>query len=122
VADEVLVLAQLHELLAYTGSQGVLTFLTVAEHGLIGAGTPDPSSTTILADAVLLLRFFEAQGEIRRAVSVFKNRYADHERTIREMSITPQGIRIGEQLLAFTGVLTGNPVYVGAKKELIKPG
>jgi circadian clock protein KaiC len=122
VADEVLVLAQLHELLAYTGSQGVLTFLTVAEHGLIGAGTPEPAATTILADAVLLLRFFESQGEIRRAISVFKKRYGDHERTIREMSITPQGIRIGEQLMGFTGVLTGNPVFVGAPKELIKPG
>lgn len=122
VADEVLVLAQLHELLAYTGSRGVLTFLTVAEHGLIGAGTPDPSSTTILADAVLLLRFFEAQGEVRRAISVFKKRYGDHERTIREMLITAQGIRIGEQLVAFTGVLTGDPVFVGAQNELIKPG
>jgi len=94
----------------------------VAEHGLIGAGTPDPVSTTILADAVLLIRFFEARGEIRRAISVFKKRYGDHERTIREMSITPQGIRVGEQLVAFTGVLTGNPVFVGAQDELIKPG
>ncbi len=98
----------------------MLTFLTVAEHGLIGAGTPDPVSTTILADAVLLLRFFEARGEIRRAVSAFKKRYGDHERTIREMWITPKGIRLGEPLVSFTGVLTGEPVFVGAPSELNK--
>jgi circadian clock protein KaiC len=122
VGDQVLVLTQLHELLAYTGNQGVLTFLTVAEHGLIGTGTPEPYSTTILADSVLLLRFFEARGSIRRAISVFKKRYGDHEKTIREMLISNEGIRLGEPLDGFSGILTGVPVYSGVQTELIRTG
>jgi circadian clock protein KaiC len=114
------VLVQIHELLAYAGSQGVLTFLTLAEHGLIGTGIPEPSSTTILADAVVLLRFFEAHGAIRRAISVFKKRYGDHEKTIREMQISDEGIRIGEPLDNFSGILTGVPVFSGLRTELIR--
>jgi circadian clock protein KaiC len=122
VDDQKIVLTQLHELLAFTGSHGVLTFLTVAEHGLIGAGMPEPSSSTLLADAVLLLRFFEARGAIRRAISIFKKRYGDHEKTIREMLIGKGGIRIGEPLEAFSGVLTGSPVFSGVQTELIRTG
>ena len=99
---------QLHELLAFLNQQGVITIMVLAQQGLIG---PMQSSIdlTYLADTVLLLRFFEADGAIHQAISVMKKRSGDHERTIREFSVGPDGIHVGNPLTNMRGVLTGVP-------------
>jgi circadian clock protein KaiC len=103
---------QLHELLVFLGQRGVTTLLVVAQHGLIGT-MESPVDASYLADTVMLLRFFEAEGRVRQAISVLKKRSGAHERTIRELELCPGSIRIGEPLSAFHGVLTGVPKYVG---------
>jgi circadian clock protein KaiC len=105
-------------LLAYLGQKGVVTLLTVTQSGMIGSHMHSPVDTTYLADNVVLFRFFEAVGEVRRAVSVVKKRSGRHERTIRELEISEQGIGISEPLAAFQGVLSGVPTYVGSSAEL----
>jgi len=102
---------QLHELLTYLGQQGVLTLLLVAQHGMIGP-METPVDASYLADTVLLLRYFEASGEIRQSLSVMKKRRGPHERTIREFRLTDQGIQVGEPLAQFRGILTGVPVIL----------
>jgi circadian clock protein KaiC len=104
---------QLHELLSYLGQQGVATILIGAHHGLIGTQMTTPLDASYLADAVILLRYFEAKGEVRQAISVVKKRGSRHERTIREFSLDSGGIRVGEALRQFRGVLTGVPTYEG---------
>lgn len=103
---------QLHELLVFLGQRGVTTLLVVAQHGLIGT-METPVDASYLADAVMLLRFFEAEGQVRQAISVLKKRSGEHERTIRELELSPGNIHIGEPLAAFHGILTGVPTYVG---------
>jgi len=98
----------MHELLQYCNRQGVSTFLTVAQHGLIGE-MKTPVDVTYLADSVLMLRFFEARGAVRRAISVVKKRTGKHEDTIREFWING-GLHVGEPLVQFHGVLRGTPV------------
>jgi circadian clock protein KaiC len=100
----------LHELLMYLGSQGVATILIGAHQGLIGSQMHTPVDASYLADAVILLRYFEARGEVRQAISVMKKRGSNHERTIREFGLE-QGIHVGEPLREFRGVLTGVPMY-----------
>jgi circadian clock protein KaiC len=95
----------------------VLTFVVLAQSGMIGQ-MQSPVDMTYLSDAVLLLRFFEAEGEIRRAISVIKKRTGPHESSIREMRIDSSGIRVGEKLSGFRGVLTGTPTYEGRGKLL----
>jgi circadian clock protein KaiC len=107
--DEQMLLTQMHDLLHYLSGQGVLTILVVAQHGIVGSTLAGPIDVSYLADAVLLFRHFEANGEIRRAVSVFEKRYGDHEKMIRELVITGGGIQVGEPLRGFRGLLTGNP-------------
>jgi circadian clock protein KaiC len=111
--------AQLHELLTYLGHKGVVTFLVMAQLGMLGS-MQSPVDTTYLADVVVLFRFFEAEGEIRRAISVTKNRSGRHERTIREFQMDG-GIQIGAALAGFRGVLTGVPNYVGKIDALMGP-
>jgi circadian clock protein KaiC len=111
--------AQLHELLAYLGQQGVVTLMTLAQHGMVGAMAA-PVDTTYLADNVVLFRYFEASGWVRRAVSVVKKRSGFHERTIRELDITERGLAFGEPLEGFQGILTGVPMYVGGSAELME--
>jgi circadian clock protein KaiC len=101
---------QLHELLSYLGQQGIATFLTMAQHGFFGV-TESPIDVSYLADTVLLIRYFERSGEVRRALSVVKKRSGPHERTIRELVFDDGEIRVGEALKEFDGVLTGNPRY-----------
>ncbi|MBL6614470.1 MAG: AAA family ATPase [Reyranella sp.] len=101
----------IHELLQYLNRQGVSTFLTVAQHGLIG-DMKTPVDVTYLADAVILLRYFEADGAVRRALSVIKKRTGKHEDTIREFWID-RGIQVGEPLTEFHGVLRGTPMLPG---------
>jgi circadian clock protein KaiC len=106
--EERFMIVQLHELLAYLGQLGVVTILVSAQQGLIG-----PMASTInvsyLADGVILLRYFEARGAVRQAISVLKKRTGAHERTIRELSISDTGMHIGEPLREFHGVFTGVP-------------
>jgi circadian clock protein KaiC len=110
--EERFLTAQLHELLTYLGHSGVVTFLVVAQHGLVGH-METPVDTTYLADTVILFRFFEAAGEVRQAVSVLKKRTGRHERTIRELSLGPRGLTVGRPLEEFHGVLSGTPVHRG---------
>lgn len=112
-------LLQLHELLAYLNQQGVSTFLINTQQSLVGSMATGGLHVSHLADAVLLLRFFESAGRIRKAVSVIKNRGGAHEDTIRELRIDAHGLRIGEVLDKFSGVLTGVPVYRGDAGHLM---
>jgi circadian clock protein KaiC len=108
----------MHEMLTYLNQQGVLTFVILTQSGMVGQQMQSPVDMTYLSDAVLLLRFFEAEGEIRRAISVVKKRTGAHESSIREMRIDQSGIRVGEKLEGFRGVLTGTPIYEGREKLL----
>jgi circadian clock protein KaiC len=115
--EEQFLLLQMHEMLTYLNQQGVLTFVILAQSGMVGA-MQSPVDMTYLSDAALLLRFFEADGEIRRAISVIKKRTGAHENAIREMMIDAQGIQVGEKLSGFRGILTGIPTYVGGEQLL----
>jgi circadian clock protein KaiC len=103
---------QLHELLTYLGQLGVVTLLVGAHQGVIGTAMKAPVDTSYLADAVILLRFYEASGEVRQALSILKKRGSAHERTIRDFRLTQRGIEIGDPLRKFRGVLTGVPVPI----------
>jgi circadian clock protein KaiC len=104
----------LHELFAYLNQKGVLTIIVVAQHGMIASPIGHAEmDVSYLADSVLLLRYFEANGEIRQAISVFKKRTGPHERTIRQLSIDATGVSIGEPLHQFRGIMTGVPQYQG---------
>ncbi len=102
----------LHEILQYLNRQGATTFLTVAQHGLVG-DMKTPVDVTYLADTVILLRYFEALGRVRRAISIVKKRTGPHENTIREYRIGDRGITLGEPLTKFQGVLRGVPMLHG---------
>lgn len=110
---------QMHELLSYLSQQGVVTFLINAQHGLVGTMATN-LNISYVADTLLLLRFFEAKGRIRKAISVLKNRGGSHEDSIRELRIDAQGLRVGDSLSAFKGVLTGTPEYTGAASPLME--
>jgi circadian clock protein KaiC len=110
----------LHELLMYLGEKNVATMLIGAHQGLIGTQMQTPIDASYLADAVLLLRYFEAQGAVRQAISVMKKRGGNHERTIREFKLEPGGIVVGHPLTEFRGVLTGVPVYEGPTREMTR--
>lgn len=112
-------LVRLHELLSFLNEAGVITILVVAQHGIVGASMPAPIDVSYLADTVILLRFFEAYGAVRRAVSVVKKRTGAHETTIREFQIGPDRLRLGAALTEFQGVLTGVPHYVGESGPLL---
>jgi circadian clock protein KaiC len=120
--NERFLMIQLHELLTYLGQMGVVTLLIMAQHGMMGIMGSSPASVDVsfLADTVILLRYFEALGAIRQAISVVKKRRGAHERTIRELQLTSAGVRVGEPLREFEGVLTGVPRYSGTRKPLLK--
>jgi circadian clock protein KaiC len=109
----------LHELLQYLNRQGAATFLTVAMHGMVGE-MRQPIDATYIADTVIMLRYFEAFGRVRRAISVVKKRTGAHEETIREFRISKEGIEVGEPLEQFQGVLRGVPDYVGKPGTLME--
>jgi circadian clock protein KaiC len=100
---------QMHELLSYLNQKGVLTIITLAQHGIIGTGMNSPVDISYLADSVLLFRYFEAAGEVKQALSVLKKRSGHHERSIRELSFKQGCIQVGPPLRQFDGVLTGVP-------------
>jgi circadian clock protein KaiC len=112
--DERFLIVQLHELLTYLGQAGVATLLIGAHHGLIGTQMQTPVDASYLADSVVLLRYYEAEGEVRQAISVIKKRGGAHERTIRSLELSADGIHVGPALRQFRGILTGVPVVVGA--------
>jgi circadian clock protein KaiC len=110
---------QLHELLSYLNQRGVTTLLINPQQGLVGTMMTGSLNVSYIADTVLLLRFFEAEGRIRKAISVLKNRSGAHEDAIRELRIDAEGLRIGEPLATFRGVLTGTPEYIGSSVHLL---
>jgi len=105
----------LHELFAYLNELGILSIMVVAQHGLLSIET-EGIDVSYLADTALLLRYFEADGEINQAISVFKKRTGRHERTIRQMGISDHGVIVGQKLTNLRGILTGVPVYTGTEK------
>ena len=108
---------ELHQLLTYLNRRGVLTILVMAQHGMIGA-VEAPIDLSYLSDAVLLLRFFEAQGRVRKAISVMKKRIGTHEETIRELRLSSQGLHVGEPLVDFQGIMSGIPTYLGSRSMM----
>jgi circadian clock protein KaiC len=106
---------QLHELLMYLGQKGVATILIGAQPGLIGSQLNTPVDASYLADAVILLRYFEDRGAVRQAVSVMKKRGGRHERTLREFRLDEGRIAVGDILHEFRGVLTGVPAHAAAE-------
>lgn len=117
--EENALILHMHELLLYLNRRGAATFMTVAQHGLVG-DMQAPVEITYLADTVILLRYFEALGKVRRAISIIKKRTGSHESTIREYRINSRGMTIGEPLEAFQGVLRGVPTYLGEDLPLLQ--
>ncbi len=115
--DEHSLILHIHELLQYLNRQGASTFLTLAQHGLMG-DMRSSVDLTYLADTVVLLRYFEASGQVRRAMSIVKKRTSAHEDTIREYRIGPGGLSVGPALEDFQGILRGTPVFIGKGREL----
>jgi circadian clock protein KaiC len=118
--EEQALVLQMHELISYLNQQGVLTILINPQQGLIGSMNAVGINVSYLADSVLILRFFEDGGRVRKAISVLKNRGGAHEDTIREFRIDRDGVRIGAPLSEFHGVLTGTPSYVGPRDPLME--
>ncbi|MDA9496351.1 ATPase domain-containing protein [Bradyrhizobium sp. CCBAU 11357] len=110
--DERFLILQMHELLSFLAQQGVLTILILAQHGLVGP-TDTNLDISYLSDAVLMLRYFELGGTVRRALSVVKKRSGNHEHTIREFRLTSAGIKLGPPLRDFSGIFSGTPHYTG---------
>ena len=115
--EEQFLTAQLHELLTYLGRQGVTTLMVVAQHGMVGAQMQSPIDTSYLADSVVLLRYFEYAGKVKKAISVVKKRSGAHEESIREIRFDGQGIHLSEPLSKFRGILSGIPVPIDADKN-----
>ena len=116
--EEQQLILQMHELLSYLSQLGVVTFLINPQQGLVGTMTTN-LNVSYIADTVLLIRFFEAQGRLRKAISVLKHRTGSHEDAIRELRIDAHGVQVGEPLVDFRGVLTGTPEYFGGDSPLL---
>jgi circadian clock protein KaiC len=116
--DDRFLVLQMHELLSYLNQLGVLTIMILAQHGLLGR-MQTPIDLSYLSDAVIMLRYFEAGGRVRRAISVVKKRSGTHENTIREFQLTSEGLKVGPPLTEFNGILTGTPTYVGGSQPLM---
>jgi circadian clock protein KaiC len=108
-----------HEMLSYLGHKGVTTFIILGQQGLVGQLLQVPVDVSFLSDTIIVLRFFESGGAVRKAISVTKQRTGGPESTIREFSLGPEGIRIGAPLKEFHGVLTGIPTFIGRDEQLL---
>lgn len=117
--EEQFLILHLHELLQYLNRRGAATFLSIAQHGTLGE-MRQGIDLTYLADTVIMLRYFEALGHVRRALSVIKKRTGAHENTIREFHIDKRGLTVGPPLEDFQGVLHGIPTYIGSRSPLIE--
>lgn len=115
--DERHLILQVHELLTYLSQHGVLTIMVIAQHGLVGAAH-NPLDLSYISDNVVLLRYFEAAGKIRKAISVMKKRVGSHQDSIRELRISSEGLQVGEPLAEFQGIMTGVPTYAGPQQLL----
>ena len=109
--EEKFLTLQMHELLTYLSQMGVATFIICVQHGLLGANMESAVDVSYLADNVFLLRYFESYGKVKQSLSVVKKRAGPHERTIREFSISKDGIKLGDPLSSLQGVLTGTPSF-----------
>jgi circadian clock protein KaiC len=118
MSEENALTVQLHELLSYLNQVGVASFMVLAQHGLLGDAMSSSTDVSYLADNVLLLRYFEAAGEVRQALSVMKRRSGPHERSIRELLMRNGKVSIGQPLTNFIGVLTGTPQFTGGQNLL----
>lgn len=107
--EERFLTVQMHELLTYLAQKGVATILVVAQHGLVGSSMQTPVDVSYLADSVILIRYYELAGEIRKAISVVKKRSGNHEKSIRPLDFGPNGLEVGDPLTEFHGVLSGIP-------------
>jgi circadian clock protein KaiC len=116
--NEKFLILQMHELLRYLNQLGVVAILILAQHGVVGP-MQSPLDLSYLSDTVIMLRYFEAEGEVRRALSVVKKRSGAHEHTIREFRLAEGGLHVGPPLKHFRGILTGTPTYVGEAKPLM---
>ncbi len=119
--SEQFLIVQLHELATYLNQMEVVTLFVMAQTGLVGV-PENPVDTSYLTDNVVLFRLFEAFGEVRHAISVVKKRTGSHERTVREFALSSSGLRIGEPLREFHGVLTGVPQFFGNAKDFLGQG
>ena len=118
VPEERFLLLHLHELLSYLGQNGIATVLVFAQHGLVGTNMHAPVDVSYLADSVILLRYFEARGKIRKALSIVKKRGGLHDTSIRDFSMSSSGLAIGTQLENFRGILTGVPTFDNIVREI----
>jgi circadian clock protein KaiC len=109
---------QLHELFSYLREKDVAVLVTLAQHGMVGENLQVPLDVSYLADTVILLRYFENRGVIRKAISVVKKRSGQHEPTLRELAMGAGGVHIGPPLQEFRGILTGFPIYEGSTPML----
>jgi circadian clock protein KaiC len=119
MAEEKHLILHLHELLAYLGQQGVTTLMVMAQYGILGQGVSSPVDLSYLADTVVLLRYFEAFGQVRQAISMVKKRTGPHEHSVRELRISNHGLRVGRELREFHGVLSGQLSYLGEAQPLL---
>lgn len=110
--DERYLIIHLHELLAYLGQRGVITILVGVQQGMLGPNMTSTANVSYLADNVIMLRYFEARGEVQQAISVFKKRGGQHERTIRHFCMSSKGIEVGPVLREFHGILSGIPNHL----------
>jgi len=115
--EEHFLTAQLHELLSYLGAKGVTTMLVVAQHGLIGTAMETPVDTSYLADSVILFRYIEIAGRVRKAISVVKKRSGRHEESIRELLFSEKGVALSAPLEGYRGLLTGVPIPLGLPSQ-----
>jgi circadian clock protein KaiC len=121
--EERFLTAHLHEMFAYLNQKGVTTIIVVAQHGMMaGPRSGSEIDVSYLADSVLLFRYYEAEAEIRQAVSVFKKRTGPHKRTIHGLVIDSKGIKVGPPLRGFSGIMTGVPEYRGSLKMADETG
>jgi circadian clock protein KaiC len=117
--SERLLAIQIHEILSYLANHAVTSILTLVQHGVFGGPVDETAEVSYLADAVILLRYFEHAGSVRQAMSVVKKRSGAHENTIRESRVGSGGLHVGEPLHEFRGVLNGVPEYIGAANPLM---
>ena len=116
--DERFLILQMHELLSFLNQVGVVTIMVLAQHGLLGQ-MQTPVDLSYLSDSIIMLRYFEAAGRVRRAISVLKKRSGRHEDAIREFQLTSEGLKVGPPLTQFSGIFTGTPTYAGGQKPLM---
>lgn len=111
---------QMHEMLTFLKQKGVISILTMAQHEYLGSHMQSQVDVSYLADTVVLLRYFESAGEVKRAISVVKKRSRKHQTSIREYSLGPERNNVGHELKEFHGVLISTPQFTGLGTEILE--